>query len=272
MVRKTISPSPAPSLAPTKGPKDAEVNSCEIQLAGADYVLIPKPALKREEVGKAADDVKSVAISPSPAIDNHLRSMALRGARKQSINGAQHMAADVLLGQKISVTSASGVDLTTVSALQPGSSSGFSSFAAVFDICRCKAIRVHTQLFSSGTPTVFAATGAVAYDPSNDGVYSSVARVLEAKFHLGPLKLGNLYGNVAPNAMSRSGFLTWKAKPQEDLFLSGVTSDLVGGQWFPSTSTSSIIGYLKPFIESPGSLTSTLLMYVVYEMEFAYRT
>lgn len=256
------------------------LNSGEIALAGTDYVLIPKPVLKREnpsdsECGDRKDPVKSQSNtlsvqSPSPF---HPRVLAYRKAAQRGfVRGKNMMIADVLLTQKISVTSAGSVDLTTVSALQPGSLSEFTSYQALFDMCRCKAIRVHTSLSSSSTAATGNSCGFVAFDPMSNASMTSVAQAMESKYGIGPFKASNLFGNQSPNTTNRSGFWTWKAKLPSDAFESGASGDKVGDTWWPTATTSAVIGYLKPFIESVGSPTITTVHFVEYEMQFAYRT
>jgi hypothetical protein len=253
-------------------------NSSEINLAGTDYVLVPKPILKREnELGKDAEDKKCQSVSTLnssvSAPQYHPRVLGYRKAAQRGfVRGKNMMIADVLLTQKLAVTSAGSVDLTTVSALQPGSLGEFSAYQVLFDMCRVKAIRIHTTTCTSATPTVFTACGGVAYDPMSSSALSSVAGVMESKYSLGPFKASNLYGNESPNVATRTGFWTWKAKPPSDAFESGVSGDKVGDTWWPTATTSAIVGYLKPFIESCGTPTITLIHYIEYEMQFAYRT
>jgi hypothetical protein len=112
----------------------------------------------------------------------------------------------------------------------------------------------------------------VAYDPMSNSSLSSVAGVMESKYSLGPFKVANLYGNSSPNVMSHNGFWKWKAVPPSDAFESGVSGDKVGDTWWPTASTSAIVGYLKPFLESVGAPTITVTYFIEYEMQFAYRT
>jgi hypothetical protein len=257
-------------------------NSSEINLAGTDYVLVPKPALKRESTVLEAKSCESKDSLSSPQASTqtvsvphslHPRVLAYRKAAQRGfVRGKNMMIADVLLTQKISVTSAGSVDLTTVSALQPGSLSEFSSYQALFDLCRCKAIRVHTSLSSSSTAATGNSCGFIAFDPASNATMSSTAQAMESRFGIGPFKVSNLFGNQAPNVLTKSGFWTWKAKLPTDMFESGASGDKVGSEWWPTATTSAVIGYLKPFIESVGSPTITIIHFVEYEMQFAYRT
>jgi hypothetical protein len=257
-------------------------NSSEINLAGTDYVLVPKPALKREGTvleskGSESKDSQSSSkpdtLSVSIPHSLHPRVLAYRKAAQRGfVRGKNMMIADVLLTQKISVTSAGNVDLTTVSALQPGSLSEFSSYQALFDLCRCKAIRVHTSCSTSSTAATGNSCGAIAFDPASSATLSTVANVMESRFALGPFKISNLFGNQAPNVLNKTGFWTWKIKLPSDMFESGVSGDKVGSEWWPTASTSAIVGYLKPFIESVGAPTISIVHFLEYEMQFAYRT
>jgi hypothetical protein len=271
----------AVSKSLTSQPSSVPSNSNEIKLVGTDYVLVPRTALKREStLGKEpAEEAKACQSDGSTLNESvvvprlHPRVLAYRKAAQRGfVRGKNMMIADVLMTQKLSVTSAGSVDLTTVSALQPGSLGEFSAYQVLFDMCRCKAIRVYVGLSSSSTPTAFNACGGVAYDPMSNSALSSVAGVMESKFSLGPFKAANLYGNTSPNVMSSKGFWVFKAKMPSDAFESSVSGDKVGDTWWPTASTSAIVGYLKPFIESVGSPTITLVYFVEYEMQFAYRT
>jgi hypothetical protein len=177
----------------------------------------------------------------------------------------------VRLCQKVTSASVSGLDLTTVSNLVPGSSNDWSNFSALFDAARCLGVRVHWGVASASTPTVGAAVGALTFDPGNPGVQPSVANCLESAYKIGPVRVANLYGSSSPNAMDRTGFWTLDAKCKPNIE-SGFSADLVGSNWFPTGTSSAIVGYLKPFIESPGAMVVTSIMYIEYEVEFAYRT
>jgi hypothetical protein len=277
-------PSCAASVVGRNPPNAAALpsNSSEtINLAGTDYVLVPKPILKRENTLEAKScESKDSLSSPRPVTQTvsvphllHPRVLAYRKAAQRGfVRGKNMMIADVLLTQKFSVTSAGSVDLTTVSALQPGSLSEFTSYQALFDLCRCKAIRIHTSLSSSSTAATGNSCGFIAFDPASNAAMTSTAQAMESRYGIGPFKVSNLFGNQAPNVLSKSGFWTWKAKLPTDMFESGASGDKVGSEWWPTATTSAVIGYLKPFIESVGSPTITIVHFVEYEMQFAYRT
>jgi hypothetical protein len=114
----------------------------------------------------------------------------------------------------------------------------------------------------------------VAFDPGVSGNLSSVVGACEQKFHTGPARVASVKSVAAAegvgDAVSPTGLHKWSARTVK-LFLSNSTSDVVGGNWFPSTNTNAVIGYLKPYIENAAAGTVYHTTYVAYDMEFKYR-
>jgi hypothetical protein len=178
----------------------------------------------------------------------------------------------VRLWQKIAQTQAT-TPLLTASALQPGSATGYSEFAVLYDTARCLGLEFWT-LATSGTPNSIDCFG-VAFDPGVSGNLSSVVGACEQKYHFGPSRISSTVDAAVAvgvsNAVSPTGLHHWSGKTVK-LFLSNSTSDVVGGNWFPSTNTNAVIGYLKPYLENAaGSGTLYHTTYVAYDMEFKYR-
>jgi hypothetical protein len=174
----------------------------------------------------------------------------------------------VTLWQKISQSQANTA-LLTGSALQPGSAYGMSSLAAEYDLARCLGVTVHAAA-SQGTQAV-ADSWTVAFDPILSGNGVSNVDGLSHRYHIGPTKVScNASGTADNQFYTDSGFRTMHCKTAKT-FVSGVSSDVIGSNWYASTSTSSVIGYLKPYVENSAAGTVYLTMYVGYDMEFKYR-
>lgn len=194
------------------------------------------------------------------------------GTLRELMQGTmQNAAVRLNLCQKVSATSVAGVDYTTVLNLTPGSAIGYSSLNALFDVAQCKGITVKTTFTTSATPTVQTAIGGVAFDPGNNGAFSSVAAVCESKHHLGPVKISNLYGSQSPNVQTSTGFLEWSGKTAPNIE-SGLVADLVGSNKYPTSASSAIIGYLKPYYENVGVPTITYVHFITFHMEFTYQS
>jgi hypothetical protein len=257
-------------------------NPDQVFLSGVDYVLVPRPALKRDEKSEQTDakacqssalpSAKSIVSNPDT---NRMAHLVRASTKKVRVGGREGMSFECTLVQKVSVTSPVSTDLTTVSNLVPGSSTGFSTIGALFDVCRCKAVTMHSGITLSGSPGTSSAAGGVAFDPGNNGAYSGVSSLLESKYHLGPFRVSNLgFPFSSPAAVNEKGYWKWSAKT-EKLLESGLLADLVGGNWFPTTNggtSNAIVGFLKPYCESPGAITVNSTTWVKYHLEFAYFT
>jgi hypothetical protein len=175
-----------------------------------------------------------------------------------------------LVGQYV-LTSAANSALTQVQALSPISVSDYSSFAAVYDLCRVKGVVVNFRVASSGAING-SCDYAVAFDPSNLGVYAGVSDVMTAQHCRGPFVTGTNLG-VAP--VNPSGFHSLECilPVQTRITNDGAAAAAVGGGWFGTSDTTAVTGWLKPFIASFGAgVTSTIVYYVTYMCEFKART
>jgi len=172
----------------------------------------------------------------------------------------------VTLWQKI-VQSQATTALLTTSALQPSSATGFSSFQVVYDECRCLGMTFHFKAVHTQAMTMD--TGCVAFDPAISGNLGSVVEALEQKYHQGPFMVLPSTDTNAGMA-SPTGMLSFSAKTVKS-FESGTTNDKIGGNWYPTSVTSAIVGYMKPYLENSAAGTIYLTTYVGYDMEFKYR-
>jgi len=183
-------------------------------------------------------------------------------------------AVKVKLVGSYALVSSAATALSQVQALSPIAVSDYASFAAVYDLWRVKHIRIRFRLGSSGA-IAGSADGAVAWDPSNLGAYASVSDVLTAQHHFGPICLLGSQATYAGTAsVNGTGFHEF-GFPLVDQRITNDSSaaSAVGGGWVGTSDTTAIVGWVKPYINSlGGSLTSTLTMYVIYDVEFKSRT
>jgi hypothetical protein len=236
------------------------------------YILVKNPKtggdeksgdpLSKSGEAQGVDSVTSSKILMSPSFK------AALSAGKRQGNVIQ-----VRLVGSYTITSAAATALTQVQALSPIAISDWSSFAAVYDLARVKGVLVHYRMTASAAVTGAADFG-VAFDPSNLGAYSSVSDVMTAKHHHGPGVVGatTTFGCLPTG---RTGF--FKIGPirleQQRVTNDGTAAAAIGGGWFGTSDTTAVVGWLKPFCASlGGALTSTIVYYVVYDVEFKSRT
>jgi len=171
------------------------------------------------------------------------------------------------------LTSAAATSLTQVQALSPIGVSDFSSMAALFDLWRCTKVRIHARLTGSAAP---AGSGewALAFDPSNVGAYTSVADVMTALHKVGPFVFAGSTAVMFPAITNRTGFVELEAPlVNQPIKNDGTAANAVGGGWVGTSDTTSIVGWLKPMVNSFGpGITSTLSFFVTYDCEFKSRT
>lgn len=173
----------------------------------------------------------------------------------------------VTLRQKIA-QSQSTTPLLTASALQPSAADGFTQFAVLYDECRCTGVTINCFAAHSGAGLTMDAW-INAFDPAVSGNLSSVTGGMEQKYHTGPIVLPTNTGGSVGIA-TPTGMQTFTAKTVKS-FESGTSNDKIGSNWYPTSVTSSIIGYMKPYVENSGANTVYLTSFVTYHMEFKYR-
>jgi len=221
------------------------------------YILVQDPNSKDQQK-TAGDDKTPLSAVFKLAVSRHLK------ASRDPVR--------VRLVGEYAATSAAATALTSVQALSPISVSDYSSFAAVYDLWRVQHVKVHVRCGSSGAINGAADWG-LAWDPVNIGPYTGVGDIMTAKSHIGPFVIGGTIV-LSPSSYTKSGFHELSAK----LIPTRVTNDstaanAVGGGWVGSSDTTAVIGWLKPYVGSLGAgVTSTLVYYVTYDVEFKSRT
>lgn len=197
----------------------------------------------------------------------HVMTMARSGGSKQTDPVEAR-----LVGLYVQ-SSAAATALNAVQALSPIAVDDFASFAALFDLWRCKSVEVKLRLSGSSAPAG-SLSWAVAFDPSNVGVYGGVPDVLTSKFHLGPCVAG-IKTLIYPESFTPSGFYDLKAvlPASSRVTNDGAAANAVGGGWVGTSNTTAVVGWMKPFVPSFGpAITSILEYYVIYNCEFKSRT
>jgi len=256
-------PSPQAPVPPTKTVE----KPTQITLCGDDYLLVP--SLKRE--GGPASDVKDVvpADEKRSSVSVYVSKPRPTRVAGRKVRRGQSFTARFDVCEDFSASGTGGVPYNTVHTLQPASAVGWSAASGPYDSARCVGITFYSRVGTNTDPSNNL-HAAFAYDPGNSSSYSSVAGILTASESSGPLTVSNYINRSSPMSCNESGFLKWSARPQK-IIESGLTADLVGSNWFPVTATNAIVGYLKPYVEA-GAQTPLLSSFVVYHMEFSYRT
>jgi len=237
------------------------LKSSEIAFAGNDYVLIPRTSLKREETSSKVDsDVKESAVSGTV--------VAISRAPGRSAMIRSGGTIKVTLWQKIS-QSQTTTALLTASALQPSSALNYASFYDLYDLVRCTKIDFHSRALDGSLPGT--SVWFCAFDPSSSGNLGSAIAAREHKYSVGPIGLPGSASGAPTNAVSSpSGHVVWSGVPQKT-FQSGASNDIIGSNWYPSTTTSAIVGYMKPYVENGGAGTVYLTTFICYHLEFKCR-
>jgi len=190
--------------------------------------------------------------------------------RGKGVKGNKVVTNIVLTGQ---VASAANTALTTVTSLVANNAQDWSSFSSVFDMARVLKIKFHIRLAAGGTLNGTASWG-VAFDPSNGGAYGSTADVLTAAMKLAPVVILNTTATAPDFSMTKNGFLNFGRKLEHQRITNdGGATALVGGGWFGTSDTTSVLGYLKPYCPSLGAgVTANLEYYAELLTEFKWRT
>lgn len=228
------------------------------------YVLVKEiKAPKKEQDSKDSKTALSTVVAQPPV---RLRALGAGGKYMKPIK--------VKLVSRYDLSSTAATPLTSVQALSPIAVQDFSGYAALYDLQRT--LRVHVAWYAQSSGTINgSATYAVAMDPSNPGVYGSVADVLTAQHKAGPFVLGQNSNSKDPGlSMTASGFRTLDMSciPTK-ITGDSATSNLVGGGWTATSNTTAIVGWFKPYVDSlGGALVSSITMYVTYYVEFKSRT
>jgi len=164
-----------------------------------------------------------------------------------------------------------------VIAVCPGTSTEFASLANLFDEMKCVGATVHMRIFSASATQTSGWGAAFAYDPSNTGTYSSVAQVLEAEQHLGPLSAPSAGASTlvaAPASHTKSGFYVWKIKVPKGPHVHdpNVLSFNGTGEWTSTGVSTTTYGNVKGYLEAAGAGATQFNGYIIMHCVFRVRT
>jgi len=183
------------------------------------------------------------------------------------------------------INGSSGTAISTVINVRPAAFSEFSSFQALFDEFKVHGGVLHFNYWATGqTNLVVGNDAAIAYDPVDNSAYASVAGVLVASTHIGPIcgvgvtdasLASTAARTAAPTCTSKHGFFNLPFKcpggPQQ---VPNNSQQVMTGLWCDTNISSSLgdYGYLKPYFTSAGSTTTTVSYYLILDVEFRNRT
>lgn len=232
-------------------------------------------------------DVKTPPISAPPSIDvktEHpdLKSLirAMGGHVRPKLNNLR-----TKIAVSGTINGSSGTAISTVINVRPAAYSEFASFQALFDEFKVHGGVLHFNYWATGqTNLVVGNDAAIAYDPVDNSAYASVAGVIVASQHIGPIcgvgacdasLASTAARTAAPVCTSKHGFFHFPFRcPKQPQFVANNSQQVMTGEWCATNITSSQgdYGYLKPYVTSAGSTTTTLSYYLVLDIEFRART
>lgn len=177
------------------------------------------------------------------------------------------------LTARLTQRSGASAAFNTVTSLTPSSCGEFSTFATLFD--EMIVDKVVFKFVVAATGAVFADNvfGALAFDPLNNGAYTSVAGACEAQRHV----LFPFFNTIGTGL----GALNGEAKmhtfsmpiPKAGSGRSAAAAANFSGQWSATTDTSDVYGYMKPYFEAgPASGVTTCNGFLFYHCRFRMRS
>jgi len=184
----------------------------------------------------------------------------------------------VLVGPVSNTASGANANNQSVLALAPVGVQDWAGFAALYDECRVTKVVAHATASYTASPPAFVATvWGFALDPANGGAYGNLPDVMTARYKVAPMCFTASTADFAVLPVNRTGFYRLEMKLHGGRLTndnSGSAASEVGGGWFATSSTTSInVGYLKCFIPATGGTGITTFTDVVeYHCEFRDRT
>lgn len=262
------------------------------QPSDGKWILVPADSVQSSSGSAASGPVATSAAKPSGKplqADDGSKSGEAGGADKKMFalpmrvksvmkgKGGFTKPVKVILTSQFNIgPSGGGAALTTVNSLSPLGVQDYSSFAAVYDLVRTEKIEVMVSLTTSA-PINGVADWGIAWDPANNGPYSSLTDVMSSLHHVGPVRISG--GGVVTSPALRGtvdGFMKMSVKMptgSNRVTADGGAANLVGGGWMATGDTTSLIGWLKPYVPGVGAgITTTLVLWVKYFVEFRSRT
>jgi hypothetical protein len=162
--------------------------------------------------------------------------------------------------------------------IRPGAATEWATISPLFDEVIVDAVTVHMRSYLTSPAQTAGCDWAVAYDPSNTGVYVSVNGVLEAEQHFGPAALAGAPGctgiTAFPSAVTKTGFYKWKVKMPKGPHVHdpNVLSVISTGEWSSTSVNTSTYGNLKFYVEAPQAGASAMTGHMVLHCRFRVRS
>jgi len=203
-------------------------------------------------------------------------------ARIRALEGNRGVRLKPIKGQVLQAylfTSGAGSALSVVQKLTPQTATEFSAYLSLYDECKVDSVTAIFQCYANGAALPEQIEFGLAFDPINNGTYSTASGVLLAsqhKFVCG--SVGDGATNMAiPKSMNSDGFFKWRIKiPKGATALSNATDGptYVGGQWFETgdSDSNANCGYLKIFSPAYGSISTNVNMHLIFHCSFRSRT
>jgi len=163
--------------------------------------------------------------------------------------------------------------------LTADSSAEFVALSGLFDEYRVRGGHVRFQILNSqGTPSVVSVWAAVGYDSTYNTTPTSIVEVLESTqselYGVAPEVVNNFY---APRAMDSKGFYNFRIRiPAQAVAQAASVTGGTGiianfpGEWIAVGSNSASVGYLRTYVQSPGS-GNTITYRAIVELDVEWR-
>jgi hypothetical protein len=254
---------------PSDFPKPQLARMATVGEEKSDSRVVPGPApgLTTANIS-ATGDVKLQLATPG------FGSGSLRGLRQRRHRDGRYTTISVDTVTRFTSTGTTGALFAPVYTLAPNNASSVteaSAFATLFDEARCIGVTAYCRVNASSAASVggLGAWG-VVFDPGNPGAYTSVTGTLLASQHLGPVSY-NEQSAIQVSSQTGHGYLRFEAAtmPNEP---TNPNSELVGSNWFATSDTNVISGYLKACGDLVASAAISFDIFCVYHMEYRSRT
>jgi len=170
------------------------------------------------------------------------------------------------------LASAANTAFTTPYALVPSGGTEWSSFAALYDEARCVGITFKWIAFCNSQITVGVPFGGLSFGPAAATTNASVAQCMESTQHLVFPFVQCVGITGTAQGTNPAKFQEWHIRLSRDVLTSSSSSNYVGGQWYPTTDTSTQVGVVCPYFEAAGgTVVTNWKALVLWHMEFRSR-
>jgi len=183
----------------------------------------------------------------------------LRGMGKAGKGGGKYITQGIkiILTQRLTQRSAAASAYTTVVSLAPSNSTEWTGWSNEFDEMICDKIVFKYTVTTAGVVFNDNVFGAMAYDPLNAGVLSSVANVMEsAQSVMFPFVSGTGASSAQGTTDTKMRSFVMKVPKGRSARTTAVATN-VSGEWSATSDTSDTYGFMKPFFEPGPSLGIT---------------